>query len=91
MIRLESRYICSVEHSHCSKHKPYGKIYRLFTINSLFFIKILIMLLYLSAFCKMHCVKFVPSVSRFAANKYAVIIIVRVIAMAAQHCMLLVP
>jgi hypothetical protein len=39
----------------------------------------------------MHGVKFVSFVSRFAAKKYDVIIIVPVIAMAAQYCMLLVP
>jgi len=48
-------------------------------------------LLHLSAFCKIHGVKFVYSVSRFAAKKYDVIIIVTVIAMATQHFMLLVP
>jgi hypothetical protein len=48
-------------------------------------------LLYLSAFCKIHGVLFMYSVSRFPAKKYDVIIIVPVIAMAAQHCMLLVP
>lgn len=46
-------------------------------------------LLHLSAFCKMYGVKFVASVSRFAAKKYDVIIVVPVIATAAQHCMLL--
>jgi len=39
----------------------------------------------------MHGVKFLSPVSRFAAKKYDFIKIVRVIAMAAQHCMLLVP
>jgi hypothetical protein len=34
---------------------------------------------------------FVTSVSRFAAKKYDVIVLVPVIAMAAQHCMLLLP
>ena len=38
----------------------------------------------------MNGVKFVSSVSRFVAKKYDFIIIVSVIAMGAQHCMLLV-
>jgi hypothetical protein len=69
----------------------WGKFYRIFTINSLFCIKILMRLLHLSAFCKIHGVVFVYSVSRFAAKKYDFIIIVPVIAMAAHHCMHLVP